>query len=112
MVGAWSSEQILRDSDMRLVALRHGAEEGQKSPVGVGVPYLLDTVDAQGPPFCQFWWWLAALTTAQSRFRLRHGVSEPMHSAQLTAFKARSSHLMLFSPFRKMIRNPHSEGNK
>lgn len=52
MVCAWPDEHLLRDGDEGLVLLGYGAEEGQEAPGGVGVPYLLDPVDAQGPQFC------------------------------------------------------------
>jgi len=64
VVGAGPDEQELAQVVARLVVLGDGAEEGEEAAVGVGLPQLLDAVDAERPALCEGGRQLAAVPVA------------------------------------------------
>jgi len=47
--GPWSNKEVLAEVVPGLVVLGDGAEKGKQTAVGVGVPELLDAIDAERP---------------------------------------------------------------
>jgi hypothetical protein len=47
--GPWSNKKVLAEVVPRLVVLGDGAEKGKQTAVGIGVPELLDAIDAERP---------------------------------------------------------------
>ncbi len=64
MVGAGANKQVLAQVVARLVVLRDGAQEGQETALGVGLPEFLDAVDAERPALCEGGRQLAAVPVA------------------------------------------------